>query len=190
MLILASKSPRRKQLLAKYLTSNFIIIPSQYNEEIDNNISPLENVKKIAYKKGEEIYKKYPHDIIISADTIVTLNNKIYGKPIDKLDAYRILKELNNNTHEVITAYSIFFKDKIINNFVVSKVSFNNNDDSLINSYIETLSPLDKAGGYGIQDELGSKLIKSYSGSLNNIIGFPIEEIKKDLEKVINIEDL
>lgn len=187
MLILASKSPRRKELLEEYITSNFIIEPSTYGEDIDDNLTPIENVKNIAYQKGKEIHAKHYNDIVLSADTIVVLNNKIYGKPFDKLDAFKMLKELSNKTHEVITAYSIFYQDKVISNYVVSKVTFNGLPDSLINEYIETLSPLDKAGSYGIQDSYGNKIVKSYIGSLSNIIGLPVEEIKKDLEKVKNI---
>ena len=182
MLILASKSPRRKQLLEEYVTSSFLIVPSSYEEELDLNKSPLDNVCNLAYKKGEAVFKDHQEDVVISCDTIVTLNNKIYGKPKDRDEAYQFFKELSDNTHEVITAYSIFSKDKIISNYVISKVTFNKLSDELINKYIETGSPFDKAGGYGIQDPLGKELVKEYKGSLNNIIGMPIEEIKKDLE--------
>ena len=182
MLILASKSPRRKQLLEENINSSFLIIPSSYEEELDINKTPLENVCRLAYKKGETVFTEHPDDIVLSCDTIVTLNNKIYGKPKDKKEAYVFLKELSNKTHEVITAYSIFYKGNVINNHVISKVTFNCLSDDLITSYIATGSPFDKAGGYGIQDPLGKLLVKEYKGSLSNIIGMPIEEIKKDLE--------
>jgi len=187
MIILASQSPRRKELMEKYISTSFLVIPSHIDEEINNNISPLENVINIAKAKGMDIAKDYKEDIVISCDTVVILNNKIYGKPENKIEAFNMLKELSNKTHEVISAYWIFYKDISISKYVSSKVTFNNLSDELINQYVDTLSPLDKAGGYGIQDPLGNQLVKEYKGSLNNIIGFPVEEIKKDLEGLKNI---
>ena len=182
MIILASKSPRRKELMTSYITSHFSIIPSSYEEEVSSDLSPIENVMIISKRKGEDVFKDHKDDIVISSDTIVVLNNKIYGKPSSHLEAKKMLNELSDKTHEVITAYWIFSKEKIISNYVVSKVTFNKLSDELIENYIATGSPFDEAGGYGIQDEYGHLLVKHYEGSLNNIIGFPVEEIKKDLE--------
>lgn len=187
MIILASQSPRRKELMEKFISTSFLVIPSYVNEVINHNLSPIENVINIAKAKGLDVSKNHKDDIVISCDTAVILNNKVYGKPVNKYDAYKMLKELSNNTHEVISAYWIFYKDISISKYVSSKVTFNDLSDALINEYIETLSPLDKAGGYGIQDPLGNKLVKCYTGSLTNIIGFPVEEIKKDLEGLKNI---
>lgn len=175
MFILASKSPRRIELL-KTIINDFLIIPAN----IDENSFPIEQV---SYQKGQKIALLYPNDIIISADTIVTLNNNIYGKPLNKDDAYRILKELSNKTHKVITYYSIISINNsiLINKSITSFVTFNDLSDKLINDYILSNSPLDKAGAYGIQDNDTFPIIKNYTGSLNNIIGFPIEQIKQDL---------
>lgn len=185
MIILASKSPRRKELMEKHFPFSFIIIPSDVEEITDIDLSPIENTINIAKAKGEDIFKDHLDDIVISCDTIVTLNNKIFGKPKNKEDALAILEELSNQTHEVISAYWIFSKKKIISNYVVSKVTFNKLNKEDILSYIELGTCYDKAGSYAIQDPVSSKFIKSYSGSLNNIIGFPVEEIKKDLEGLI-----
>ena len=105
------------------------------------------------------------------------------GKPIDEKDAERILHLLNNRTHEVITAYCIYAPNIFIEHHVISYVTFNNLSDEFIKEYIKTGSPMDKAGAYGIQDEDNFPIVKSYQGSLNNIIGFPSEEIKEDLKK-------
>ena len=182
MIILASKSPRRKELMTKYITSHFSIIPSSYEEEIDNNISPIDNVLNISKHKGEEIFNEHRDDVVISCDTIVVLNNEIFGKPKDKEDAIDTIMKLAGKTHEVISAYSIFYKEIEISRYVISKVTFKNINKDQAKEYIEKDNPLDKAGSYGIQDKDSYLIIEKYEGSLNNIIGFPVEEIKKDLE--------
>lgn len=173
-IILASKSPRRKELL-KEIFSDFIIIPST----VDENKYSLD---KLSLVKAEEISNLYPNDLVISADTLVYLDNKILGKPKDELDAYKMLKSLSNKTHVVTTYYSIFLKEKNIffTNKCDSFVTFNELSDELIYAYIKTGSPLDKAGAYGIQDK-EFNLVKVYKGELNNIIGLPTEKLKKDL---------
>ena len=177
MIILASKSPRRKELL-KTLINEFIIIPPQ----VDEYLYPFEELSLV---KAKNISKDHPNDIIISADTLVIKGNKVYGKPRDKLEAYQMLKELSNNVHEVKTVYSIYrLEPKIeITKIVTSKVYFNKLTDELINAYVDTSSPLDKAGGYGIQDK-DFPLVNHIEGSYTNIVGLPLEELKKDLIKL------
>lgn len=182
MIILASNSPRRKELMEKYITPDFLIIPSDVDEKIDDSLSPIDNTVNIAKSKGEYVFKNHQEDIVISCDTTVYIENKIYGKPKDEEDAFHMLKELSNKTHHVITAYWIFKKEKIINGYVISDVTFYDLSDEIIKGYIDTKSPFDKAGGYGIQDEYSKHIVKGYKGSLSNIIGFPYEDIKKALE--------
>ena len=182
MFVLASQSPRRKELMGKYIASSFLIDPSNSDELQNDNLSPEENVMNIAKTKGENVFLRHPDDIIISADTIVVLDNKIYGKPKDEEDAYDILKKLSGKTHFVITAYYIKTKSIIIERIVKSKVYFNSLSDEFILSYIKTKIPMDKAGAYAIQDEYGKQIVNHYEGSLSNIIGFPYEEIIKDLK--------
>lgn len=183
MVILASASPRRKELM-KYITNDFVIVTADIDEESSYNLSPLEAVLDIAKRKGLKVKESHPHDLIISADTIVVLNNKIIHKPVDAEDAKRILKELSNQTHEVITAYCLFKEDKFIERYVTSKVVFNKLSDDLIERYVATGSPLDKAGAYGVQDGKDFPVVKEVIGSLNNVIGFPVEEIKQDFIKM------
>lgn len=173
-IILASKSPRRKELL-KSIFNDFDIIPST----VDENKYPLD---KLSLVKAEEIANRFPSSLIISADTLVYFNNNILGKPLNEEDARRMLKMLSNNTHEVVTYYSILNKEKNISltRKIVSKVTFNELSDELIDSYIKSGSPLDKAGSYGIQDK-EFNLVKEFTGDLDNIIGLPVSDLKKDL---------
>ena len=177
MIILASKSPRRKELLGQ-LINEFEIIPPLINEFL----YPFEDLSK---EKAKVVASNYPDAIIISADTIVIKNNVVYGKPKDKLDAFRMLKELSNNVHQVKTVYSIYSQNKHIEltRIVTSKVYFNELSDELISQYVDTLSPLDKAGAYGIQDE-EFNLVNKIEGSYTNIVGLPIDELKEDLIKL------
>ena len=184
MVILASASPRRQELI-KQITSDFKVITADIDEDKSYVLSPLNAVLDIAKRKGEKIHKDHYEDLVISADTIVVHKGKIIGKPIDASDAKKILKELSNDIHEVITAYCLFKKDKLIEHYVISKVYFNELSDELIDAYIKTGSPLDKAGAYGVQDNDKFPIVKSIEGSVTNVIGFPVEEIKQDF---LNIE--
>ena len=183
MIVLASKSPRRKELMEKFVTSSFLIDPSEKDEIVNKDTSPIENVKSIAKQKGDDVFLRHPNDLIISADTIVVFNSTIYGKPKDKEDAKRILSILSNNDHEVITAFYIRNKDKTILKSVTSKVTFHKLSSDFIDRYIDTGIPMDKAGAYAIQGEYGKDIVKSYKGSLSNIIGFPYEEILEALKE-------
>ena len=183
--ILASKSPRRKELM-KLISSDFLVAVEDIDEESSYKLPPIEAVKDIAKRKGEVVDKLYPNDLIISADTIVVLNDEIIGKPLDKDDARRILKELYNKSHYVYTAYRVKYKDKEIVNYIESKVIFNELSDELIDQYIESGSPLDKAGAYGVQDNDHYPIIKKVIGSVDNVIGFPVKEIKEDIERLIS----
>ena len=174
MVILASKSPRRIQLL-KEIFKEFEVLPADIDEF-------LYKEEELSLIKAKTISKDHPSSLILSADTLVIKDNKIYGKPQDENDARRMLHELSSSMHEVKTYYSIVYEEKgiCITKCVTSKVYFSSLSDELIESYIKTKSPLDKAGAYGIQDK-DFPLVDHIEGSYNNIVGFPIEEIKQDL---------
>lgn len=178
MFILASKSPRRKELL-KEIIPDFKIVPSNV-DEFKYSLDQLSLVKAL------EISKEYPNDIIISADTIVLLNDKVFGKPQSKEEAYYMLKELSNKPHEVKTIYTIYREKPHLSltRVITSKVHFNKLDDKLIYEYIESGSPLDKAGAYGVQDNDKFHIIDHIEGSYTNIVGLPIDELKDDLKKL------
>ena len=184
MIILASSSPRRKQLF-KTICDDFIIIPSDVNENVSPSLTPLEAVLEIAKRKGDKIHEEHPHDVVISADTIVVLDNQIIGKPKDAEDAKHLLRLLSGKIHTVITAYCLYKDERFIENSVVSDVLFHELSEKLIDDYVATGSPLDKAGAYGVQDNEKYPTVKSIKGSVNNVIGFPIEEIQEDLKKVL-----
>ena len=174
MVILASKSPRRKELL-KQIFDDFLIIPPSINEFEYKE----EDISRV---KAEVIASSYPNDLIISADTLVIYEGTIYGKPQNEKEAYEMLKNLSNKYHLVTTYYTIMWKEKGINitNHTSSKVYFNPLSDELINRYIKSGSPFDKAGGYGIQDK-EYNLVNHIEGSYYNVVGLPLEDLKKDL---------
>ena len=184
MYILASQSPRRKWLMERDISPLFKVVVSNADEHFPHELTdPKDIVKFIAKEKGEIVAKEYPNDIVISADTIVVIDNQIIGKPKDKDDAYRMLRLLSNRYHSVFTGYAIFEEDKIINKVVESKVLFNELSDKFIWDYIATGSPMDKAGAYGLQDK-DFQLVKEVIGSVENVIGFPTKEIKNDLDRL------
>lgn len=184
MVILASASPRRKKLMKDLFPSFNIIVP-----EIDESLSfkkfqdVKDIVKDIATRKCQKISADHPHDLVIAADTVVVIDNEIIGKPKDEKDAYRMLKKLSNNTHYVYTGYAINQEDRMVVGIVKSEVMFNELSDELINAYIATGSPLDKAGAYGYQDNQDFLLVKKIIGSKHNVIGFPTEEIFEDIKR-------
>ena len=184
MVILASASPRRKQLMKELVPSFVIVVPEiDESSSFKNHHNVQDIVKDIAQRKCTKISKEHPNDLVIAADTVVVIENEIIGKPKDQDDAYKMLRKLSGKTHYVYTAYVISKGKKTISNVVETKVVFNVLSDELINSYIASGSPLDKAGAYGYQDNDNFPIVKSIDGSYHNVIGFPIEEIKEDLKK-------
>ena len=185
MMILASASPRRKELMEKEISPSFKVVVSEIDETISfkkfQDVRDI--VKDISLRKCLAVAKDYPNDLVIAADTVVVLNDEIIGKPKDEEDAFRILKELSGNEHFVYTGYAIKQKDKLIQGITKSSVFFYELNDDFIKAYIATGSPMDKAGAYGIQDHERFPLVKKTIGSVNNIIGFPTEDIKEDLKK-------
>lgn len=184
MVILASASPRRKQLMKDLFPSFNIIVP-----EIDESLSfkkyqdVKDIVRDIATRKCEKVSADHQKDLVIAADTVVVIDNEIIGKPKDEKDAYRMLKKLSNKTHFVYTGYAISKDNKMITGLVKAEVTFNDLTDEIINDYIATGSPLDKAGAYGYQDNKDFALVKKINGSYHNVIGFPTEEIDEDIKR-------
>jgi len=177
--ILASASPRRKELLEK-LGLRFSVIPAHIDETMLKDEDPINYASRMSLEKGEAIAKKYPERIVISSDTVVVHKEHILGKPSDPKDARRMLKMLSGKTHQVITAFTILQNNRDIERteHEISDVTFRDLNDSEIDNYIATGSPLDKAGAYGIQD-LHANLVKSINGCFYNVIGFPVARFKK-----------
>ncbi len=176
MLILASQSPRRKELLKK-IVPEFLIMPADVDEHL--NVDPYTLPMEAAYLKAMTIFKEHPNDEVLGSDTVVIVDGVLFGKPKDENDAYRMLKALSGRDHDVVSGYAYVSKQKTIKGSTKTVVHFNELSDETIWKYIKTGSPLDKAGAYGIQDE-EFHLVKSIEGSLDNVIGLPTEDIKKN----------
>lgn len=171
-IILASNSPRRKKILTD-LGLDFTVIPSNYKEKLETDIFSYDLIEDLATQKACDVVRRVGNDeIVLGADTVVVLHNKILGKPKDKEDACRMLKELSAQTHMVVTSLcGINTKtNRAALLSTTSYVRFKELSDELINYYIEEFKPLDKAGSYGIQ-ELPDGILDKYEGSFENIVG-------------------
>ena len=182
-MILASNSKRRQEIL-KDAGFNFKVITSNIKEISDKKII-TEKVLDIAEKKLEQIAKDNKNEFILAADTVVELNGKIFGKPKDMEEAFSFLKTLSGNTHKVITAYVFknISKNILIKEVVTSEVKFLELDDEIINWYLDTGEPFDKAGAYGIQGK-GRALVEKINGDYFSIMGFPISNFLENLRKI------
>ncbi len=178
-IILASKSPRRKQILSE-IGVDFEIIPAVSPETVDYSLEKSEIAKAIALHKAREIFENHKNDLVIGADTIVVINNEILQKPVDDNDELRMLDLLSDKTHTVYTGYAVLCEDKTIAGAEATKVTFNCLTEEVKKSYVKSGLGLDKAGGYGIQD--GYDFVKSLDGSYYNVMGFPKEKITRILK--------
>jgi len=185
MYILASASPRRKELLKKIIPE-FDIIPSNIDEHhFEEKSQPFEVAEFLATKKTMDVFSSHPEDIVIGSDTVIVFNNKIYGKPIDKEDAKKMLESFSNNTHYVITGVCIASKNKTISFSSINEVTFYNLSNDEIEEYLSLDEYKDKAGSYAIQGE-ASLFIKKINGDYNSIVGLPISEINRILKNFFN----
>lgn len=182
-LILASKSPRRRQLLS-LLNIPFDVAPADIEETINEDNPLRDEIEKLSFLKANVVFKDNKDAVVIGSDTIVTLDNKVLGKPKDKEDAKRMLRLLQDNKHVVITAVTII-SNKMSETFsVVSDVYFYPLSEEEIDKYLESDEAYDKAGAYAIQG-LGSKFIKKIDGDYYAIMGFPIGEVYHRLKKYL-----
>lgn len=191
-LILASQSPRRKKILSR-LNIPFKIIISGVDEPIFTDIEkPVDYAQKLASFKCNDISKKYTDYLVIGADTIVVLNDKVMGKPKNKDDAINMLKILSGNTHKVITAVSIQCTHNNINHSFHedTKVTFRKIPSEYIYTYTDSPSPYDKAGSYGIQD-WSAIFVDKINGCYDNVVGFPLSRFVFELKKIgINLNEI
>ena len=191
-LILASSSPRRAEILTREKVRFEIKIPNSYKEENISsdlkaqNSCPVTHVLESSRRKAESVADELEDGIVLGADTIVVLDNEILGKPKNKENAFSILKKLSGRTHEVYTGVTLINKStgKIVSNYDVTKVKFNQLNEQKISDYIATSEPMDKAGAYGIQG-MGSFLVDQIEGSLDNVIGLPTEMLQEMLAQIM-----
>lgn len=184
-IILASNSPRRKKILTD-LGLEFEVIPSNYEEKLETDVFSYDLIEDLATQKACDVVNRVGKDeIVLGADTVVVLHNKILGKPRGKVEAFNMLRELSGNTHMVVTSLcGINTKtNRAALLSTTSYVRFKELSNELINYYIETFTPLDKAGSYGIQ-ELPDGILDKYEGSFENIVGLAPEAVTAVLEQL------
>lgn len=183
---LASKSPRRKKLLES-LNLEFKTVKVECDEQIKKNEKPAAIVKRLSLEKLNAARRKLKNGIIITADTIVVIDDKVLGKPADEKDAFRILSFLSGKTHVVYTGFSVYNSksEELITDFEKTRVSFRELGAREIRKYIKTGSPMDKAGAYGIQDDFGAVFVEKINGCYNNVVGLPLTRLYKALIKII-----
>ncbi len=175
MLILASGSPRRKELLS-LLREDFAIVVPMDEERLYVGPRPIATLPQEESRvKAYRVFSLYPRDEVLAADTLVIHEGKALGKPKDKADACRMLRSLSRRRHVVLTGYTYLSPAKEISRTVSSEVYFRNLSDKEIENYVDFANPLDKAGSYGIQDE-GSP-VERVQGSFANVMGLPVEDI-------------
>lgn len=178
--ILASASPRRKELLSLIIPS-FEVVPATAEEKVNISLFPEQMASSLAESKCDEVFNAHRDSTVIGCDTVVAFEGEILGKPKDREDAFNTLKRLSGKTHYVITGVCVRNKYKKLIEHEKTEVKFNILSDEFIKLYVESGSPLDKAGSYGIQD---GGLVKEYYGSYSNVVGLPVTLVKKMLEEV------
>jgi len=182
MLVLASSSPRRIELL-KMAGYEFTAAPTDVNEDYLHDTPPMQIVEQLATKKARAAAKEHPEDTVLGADTLVVLKGRVFGKPKDAADAKAMLALLSGSVHQVYTGYCIISGSKLICGHECTSVEFYPLKESEINAYIATEEPMDKAGAYAIQGR-GALLIKRIDGDFYNVVGLPIGKINKILKTI------
>ncbi|KAK6623327.1 hypothetical protein RUM43_009179 [Polyplax serrata] len=192
--VLASSSPRRKDIL-RQIGLKFEIIPSNYEEDLnpDNFATPSDFAVATAVNKVNEVHeqliaKSETYDVLIGVDTIVHMNGKVYGKPKDEEEAFKVLKLFSGNCHTVYSGVCIRTPNKVVTFSEGTKVYFGDITDKVIEAYVKSGDPLDKAGGYGIQVKGGS-FIQKIEGDYFNVVGLPLYSFCKHLLEIYTGED-
>lgn len=171
-MILASASPRRKELLS-LVTTHFTISPADIDETVELNEKPKDYVCRMAKEKAQAIQTLYPEEVIIGCDTTVVVDQTILGKPMDTEDAKKMLTQLSASTHQVLTAVCVITPEKTYEHLEVVDVTFYPLDAEDIEQYVKIGEPMDKAGAYGIQGK-ASVFVKKIQGDYFSIVGLPV----------------
>jgi nucleoside triphosphate pyrophosphatase len=187
-IILASTSPRRQQLL-RQIGVKFEVIPSNASEDFDDILSPHDVVRSLAERKATAVATTRPNALVVAADTVISLDGEILGKPGSPERAIQVLKRLSGRTHQVITGVAFNCTDKKISEVldVTTDVKFGVLPDDVIELYVKTGEPIDKAGAYGIQG-MGAVLVESLKGDYYNVVGLPLFEVAMTLRRLIGID--
>jgi septum formation protein len=185
-IILASKSPRRKELLSQ-IGVDYICEPAR-GEEIITTHDPALAVEQLSRQKAQEVSQKHPNRIILAADTVVAVNGKILGKPADEEDAKEMLRSIQGNSHSVFTGVTIVTPEEEITFHEETKVWVYPMSREEIDAYVATGEPMDKAGAYGIQGAFAA-YIKGIVGDYNNVVGLPVGSVWQKLKKIKKLLD-
>ena len=183
-IILASKSPRRQELL-RLMDVDFRIVLKDVDESYPENLSPQEIAVYIAEKKAKAFDESVNDEIVLTADTIVSIEGHILGKPESKEHAKEMLAMLSGKVHQVITGVCILYKHQYNLFHDVSEVFFRRLTADEIDFYVEKYEPLDKAGAYGIQEWVGLTGIQKINGSYTNVVGLPTEKLYQQLIRLV-----
>ena len=180
-LILASASPRRAQLL-RQLELDFEIVPADITEVHHEQLTAGELCQMNAYHKARAVSKKFPDAVVLGVDTLVTFEGKVFGKPKNLNEAQRMLRTLSGNTHEVMSGVCLINLRNHRQKILVDKtrVKFRKLDTAEIRDYLSRINPLDKAGGYAIQEH-GDMIVDKIFGSYSNVVGLPMERLQEEL---------
>lgn len=184
-IVLASKSPRRQELL-KHIGVDFTILTKDVDESYPSRLAPLEVAPFLSLKKAKAFEdSELPENfMVITADTVVIAENEILGKPKDRDDAFRMLELLSGKTHKVVTGVTVRTKDFTKTFSVMSKVTFDNLDNQEIEYYVDNYKPYDKAGAYGIQEWIGYIGVSCVEGSYFNVMGLPTSKLYMVLKNI------
>lgn len=182
--ILASNSPRRKELLTQ-LGISFKISAKDIDESYPKSFRPEAVAVYIAEKKANSFLEQVSSELLIAADTVVAVDEEIFGKPRDHQDAKRMLEKLSARSHEVITGVALLHRGKIFSFFEKTTVYFKELTDSEIEFYITHYQPFDKAGAYGIQEWIGMIGVNKIEGSYTNVVGLPTARVYHEIKSFL-----
>lgn len=184
-IILASQSPRRKELL-RQIVPEFRVVPSGFDEGVLEEPDPLRFAIAAAEAKARDVGERFPSALVIAADTVVNLGREILGKPRDAAEARRMLGKLSGSRHRVITAVILFKKDedRLATGYAISRVTFRELTPAQIESYLATGEYLDKAGSYAVQ-EVGDTFVERLDGDYDNVVGLPVRCVRKMLDEFL-----
>lgn len=187
MIILASKSPRRRDIL-EMLELKYRCAPADTDETLIEGMSPSDTVMLFSQRKARAVKDEAENgDVILGMDTMVCIDGVLLGKPADEADAFRMLKALSGKAHNVVTGYTVIYGDKEETGCVSTDVYFRTLSDDEINWYISTGEPMDKAGAYGIQGK-GSLFVDSIDGDYFSVLGFPVCRVFEVVKKLTNVK--
>ena len=182
--ILASKSPRRKELLGEIVES-FEIITKEVDEGLPEDIHPKDGVEILAVKKGSAVAEENPDALVISSDTLVEIGGVALGKPIDEEDAKAMLRTLSGKAHNVHTGVAVHYKGRVYSGVDSTAVFFKEMSEEEIAEYVRSGDPMDKAGSYGIQSG-GGKFVTKIEGNYDTVVGLSVSLTKKLIDEATN----